>query len=226
MDSVEGGPDGETDAYAAVSRTTPSRHRERAHYDRATVHAILDEAIIAHLSFIVDGAPSALPMLFVRVDEDLFLHSSTGAHPARLAARAGALPVAVEVTLVDGLVLARAAFSHSANYRTVIAHGDAVLVGDSEEKDAVLRALMEKLLPGRADDVRAPSESELRQTAVLRLPLAEVSAKVRSGGPLDADDDLGRGTWAGVVPFTTGRGEPEPSADLEPGVSLPTYLVE
>jgi nitroimidazol reductase NimA-like FMN-containing flavoprotein (pyridoxamine 5'-phosphate oxidase superfamily) len=204
--------------------TTPSRHAERATYDEDVVHAILDEALLGHLGFVADGRPQVLPLLFVRVGSTLYLHSSTGAKPARMAARLKAIEVCFEVTLVDGLVLARSAFSHSANYRSVIAHGPASLVGAAAEKDAVLTALMDKLLPGRSADARMPDEAELRQTAVLALPLDEVGAKVRSGDPLDSEKDLGLAVWAGVRPIVAAWGTPEPSADLRPGIELPPYL--
>ena len=141
-------------SYAQTARTTPSRHAERAAYDEATVHDVLDSAVIGHLAYVADERPRLLPMLFVRMGHTVFLHASTGAHPARLTARRGGLAAVFETTIVDGLVLARSAFSHSANYRSVVAHGDLSLVTEPERKDEVLRALLDKLVPGRAADAR------------------------------------------------------------------------
>lgn len=210
--------------YHPTPATTPSRLAERARYDAETVHAILDEALIGHLAFVADDRPQLLPMLFVRCGSTLYLHGSTGQHPARMAARRGGLDVAFEVTLVDALVLARSAFHHSANYRAVVAHGRATVVADEDEKRRVLDELMDKLVPGRVGDARGPASDELRQTAVLALPLVEVSAKVRTGDPADDDEDLGRPTWAGLLPLTSGRGVPVPAADLAAGIALPAYL--
>jgi nitroimidazol reductase NimA-like FMN-containing flavoprotein (pyridoxamine 5'-phosphate oxidase superfamily) len=210
--------------YEGSRATTPSRHAERASFDAAVVHPILDEALIGHLAFVDRGLPHILPMLFVRSGGSVYLHASTGAHPARIAARKGSLAVTFEVTLVDALVLARSAFSHSANYRCVVAHGTVSLVGEPERKDAILRALMDKLVPGRADDARSPAPEELRKTAVMELPLIEVGAKVRTGGPLDDEQDLVLPVWAGVQPIVTHRGPVVPSGDLSAGIEVPSYL--
>jgi len=209
--------------YNPTSISTPSRHPDRASYDAATVHEILDEALICHVGFVADSRPHVLPMTFVRMGSSVYLHSSTGAHMARMAARGGGLEVALEVSVVDALVFARAGFNHSLNYRSVVAHGTATLVGDDAKK-ASLDALMEKLAPGRSGDVRAATEAELRQTAVLVLPLVDVSAKIRSGPPADDLDDLSLTHWAGLVPIREVRGTPEPSPDLAPGITLPRYL--
>jgi hypothetical protein len=211
-------------SYAQRPRTTPSRHAERAAYDEATVHDVLDSAVIGHLAYVADERPYLLPMLFVRVGRTVFLHASTGAHPARLTARRGQLAAVFEATIVDGLVLARSAFSHSANYRSVVAHGDLTLVTEPGQKDTVLRALLDKLVPGRVDDARPPEESELRQTAVLALELDEVGAKVRAGGPLDQEQDLERPCWAGVLPIERRFGRPESDGDLGGEVAVPDYL--
>jgi nitroimidazol reductase NimA-like FMN-containing flavoprotein (pyridoxamine 5'-phosphate oxidase superfamily) len=210
--------------YAPSEATMPSRHKERASSDEEVINSILDEALIGHLAFIDDGHPLILPLLYVRVDRAVYLHGSTGAHFSRMAARRGPLDVSFEVTLVDALVLARSAFSHSANYRCVIAHGAATIVEDVDRKEAVLVALMDKLVPGRNSDARSPRPDELRKTALLELPLTEVGAKVRSGGPLDDESDLGLSIWAGIWPIVSHRGRPIPSVDLEPSVPLPAYL--
>lgn len=212
--------------YKATDPTTPSRHKERASWDEGVVHSILDEALFGHLAFIDDGRPQVLPLLFVRVEDSVFLHSSTGAHFARMAARGRRLLVSFEVTLVDALVLARSAFSHSANYRSVVAHGEARLVPDEVRKEAVLAALMDKLIPGRKAEARAPSPDELRQTALLQLPLTDVGAKVRSGGPLDEEADRGLPVWAGLRPIVVHWGSPLAADDLADGLEPPAYLRE
>jgi len=210
--------------YEPSEATMPSRHKERASVDESTINSILDEALIGHLAFIDDGLPQILPLLFVRMDRSVYLHGSTGARFSRMAARRGPLVVSFEVTLVDALVLARSAFSHSANYRCVIAHGAATVLEDADHKEAALAALMDKLVPGRGSDARSPRPDELRKTAVLELPLTEVGAKVRTGGPLDDESDLGLPIWAGLWPIVSHRGTPVPAEGLEPTVTLPGYL--
>jgi nitroimidazol reductase NimA-like FMN-containing flavoprotein (pyridoxamine 5'-phosphate oxidase superfamily) len=212
--------------YEATATTTPSRHKERASWEEDVVHSTLDAALLGHLAFIYDERPQVLPLLFVRVGESVFLHGSTGAHFARLATRGRSLPVSFEVTLVDALVLARSAFSHSANYRSVVAHGEATLVQDDEQKEAVLAALMDKLVPGRNAEARPPRRDELRQTALLELPLSDVAAKVRAGGPLDHDEDLGLPVWAGLRPIVAHWGSPIAADGLSPELTVPSYLRE
>lgn len=210
------------DTYPPTDRTTPTRLRERVGYDRAAVHAVLDEATLCHVGFVVDGRPVVLPQLHVRVGDDLYLHGSTGARALRTAADAG-LEVCVTVTLVDGLVLARSAFHHSVNYRSVVAQGRAALVRDDAEKTAVLEALVEAVVPGRAAGTRGPDRRELAATAVLRLPLREVSLKVRTGPPGDDPDDLDLPHWAGVLPLAVRRGTPVPAPELG-GAPLPAHV--
>jgi nitroimidazol reductase NimA-like FMN-containing flavoprotein (pyridoxamine 5'-phosphate oxidase superfamily) len=212
------------DSYAETEGNRPSRHSERARYDVETVHGILDAGMIAHVAFVADGLPQVLPLLYVRVGTSVYLHGSTGAHFARRAAREGSLPVSVEVTLVDELVLARSTFNHSANYRSVIAHGKAVVVPEQERKLEVLAALVEHLVPGRGADARPPAPSELRQTAVLELPLENVAAKVRTGDPVDEASDSESSCWAGVWPLLSSFGVPRPSRDLSAGIGVPGYL--
>jgi nitroimidazol reductase NimA-like FMN-containing flavoprotein (pyridoxamine 5'-phosphate oxidase superfamily) len=196
-----------------MSRIIGTRLRERISYDEALVHSILDEAYFCHLSFVVDGEPRVLPTLHARVGSVLYLHGSTGSRPL-LSARSSGLPVCVAVTLLDGLVLARSQFHHSVNYRSVVVHGVATLVTSPESKRAALTALVEKVVPGRSTDSRAPSDRELAQTSVLALPLVEVSAKVRSGGVSDDLDDHSLPHWAGVVPLRLVAGSPEPDAGV------------
>lgn len=212
-----------TGAYDPTARTTPSRAPQRVAYDRAAVHGVLDEAVVCHVGFVVDGAPVVLPQLHVRVGERLYLHGSTGAR-ALLTAGDGGLPVCVTVTLVDGLVLARSAFHHSVNYRAVVAHGLATVVDDDAEKTAALAALVDQVAPGRSAGTRGPSRKELAATTVLRLDLEEVSVKVRTGPPNDDDEDLELPHWAGVLPMVTRPGEPLPAPDLRPGTAVPGHV--
>jgi uncharacterized protein len=209
--------------YAASPRTAPTRLRERVSYDRATVHAVLDEALVCHVGFVVDGRPVVLPQLHARVGDTLYLHGSTGAR-ALGSARDGGLDVCVTVTLVDGLVLARSAFHHSINYRSVVAHGTAHVVTDPAEKTAALDALVDGVVPGRSAGTRGPDRRELAATTVLRLPLAEVSVKVRAGDPQDDPEDLAGPHWAGVLPLSTVAGAPVPASDLAEGIPTPAHV--
>ncbi|MEU9237424.1 pyridoxamine 5'-phosphate oxidase family protein [Streptomyces subrutilus] len=219
------GPTTSPDAYEPTDRTVPTRSRDRARYDRETVHSILDQAYICHLGFVRDGAPVVLPTLFGRVGEALYLHGSTGSRPLRAAGKADpGLPVCVTVTHVDGLVLARSAFHHSLNYRSVVVHGTAYQVTDEEECRMALDALVDHVVPGRSADSRPANAKELAATAVIRLDLTEVSAKIRTGGPNDDAEDLGLPHWAGVVPVAPAYGTPVPAADLAAGTAVPDYL--
>ena len=208
--------------YPPTSRTTANRDRGRISYDRAAAHAILDEAYHCALGFTVDGEPRILPTLHVRIDDTLYLHGSTGSRPLLAARGPDGLRVCVSVTLLDALIYARSQFHHSANYRSLVAHGVATLVTDPREKLPVLTALVEKLGAGRSAESRPPSTRELAETAVLALPLREVSVRARTGGVKDEPADLGLPHWAGVVPLRTVHGRPE-SAD---GVTapVPAYL--
>lgn len=211
--------------YPPTRRTTPTRYRERARYDRDTVHRILDASPICHLGYVRDGRPVVLPTTHVRLGETLYLHGSTGGGPLLAAGAApSGLPVCVTVTLVDGLVLARAAMHHSVNFRSVVALGAARVVDDPAEKLRALAGLLDRIAPGRAADCRAPDPRELAATGMLALDLAEVSAKVRSGDPADDPRDRALPHWAGVVPLSLAAGVPVPAADLDPGVPVPAYL--
>ncbi|WP_336322485.1 pyridoxamine 5'-phosphate oxidase family protein [Streptomyces lavendofoliae] len=212
-------------SYRPTDRTVPTRSRERAAYDRELVHAILDAAYVCHLGFVRDGAPVVLPTLYGRVGERLYVHGSTGSRPLRMAGQADpGLPVCLTVTHVDGLVLARSAFHHSINYRSVVVHGTAHQVTDPDEKRTALDALVDHVVPGRSADSRPADAKELAATAVLRLDLAEVSAKLRTGGPNDEPEDLGLPHWTGVVPVRTAYGAPVPADDMDPSVPVPGYL--
>ena len=206
--------------YQPTERTTLRRLPERAHYDPETVHSILDEGFICHVGFVVDGQPYSLPTGYARIGETLYLHGSTG---SRLGLRPG-MDVCVTVTLLDGIVLARSAFHHSFQYRSVMVLGRTRLVTDSGEKDAALTALVEHFMPGRSADARPGSGRELAATAVLALPLEEVSAKVRTGDPKDDDEDYGLPVWAGILPLVLTPGEPVPDSRLDPTIAMPSYV--
>lgn len=214
-------------AYEPTPRTTPTRYRERAHYDRQTVHAILDEALICHLGYLSAGEPVVLPTTHARLGETLYLHGSSGSGPL-LAAKAApeGLPVCVTVTLVDGLVLARAAMHHSVNFRSVVVMGAARVVEDPAEKTRALSCLLDHIAAGRAADCRAPNARELAATGVLALDLVEVSAKVRSGAPADDPEDVPLPHWAGVLPVSLTIGAPLPAGDLDPAVPAPPYVTD
>lgn len=211
-------------SYDPTPRTKPTRYRERAHYDRETIHRILDEALICHLGYISAGHPVVLPTTHARLGETLYLHGSTGSGPM-LAAKSGeGLPVCVTATLVDGLVLARSALHHSLVYRSVVVVGDAHRVEDPAEKLRALHGLLDHVASGRAADCRTPNARELAATAVLALNLVEVSAKVRDGGPVDEPEDYALPHWAGVVPLSLTAGTPVPAVDLDPATPVPDYL--
>ncbi len=212
-------------AYTPTDRTVPTRSPERASYDRELVHAILDESYVCHLGFVRDGRPVVLPTLYARVGERLYVHGSTGSRPLRMTGKADpGLPVCLTVTHVDALVLARSAFHHSINYRSVVVHGTAHDVTDPEEKRAALDALVDHVVPGRAADSRPANKKELAATAVIRLDLNEISAKLRTGGVNDEPEDLTLPHWAGIVPLRKGYEPPVPDTDLAPGTQLPEYL--
>jgi nitroimidazol reductase NimA-like FMN-containing flavoprotein (pyridoxamine 5'-phosphate oxidase superfamily) len=187
-------------------RTTVRRLADRGRYDAETVHAILDEALLVHVGVVVDGEPRVLPMVHARVGDRLYLHGAVG--NALLRGGTGA-EVCVTATLLDGLVLARSAFHHSVNYRSVVVLGRAEKVDDPDEKAQAFDALVDHVVAGRSGLARPADPGEARATLVLRVPLAEASAKVRTGPPIDDDADLGLEVWAGVVPIRTVAGVPE-----------------
>lgn len=211
-------------SYGPTELTTPTRSRERAAWDAEQVHAILDEGFLCHLGFVRDGAPVVLPTLYGRIGDRLYVHGSTGSRPLRGAADDAGLPVCLTVTHLDGLVLARSAFHHSVNYRSVVVHGTAFTVVDQDERAEALDAIVEQVVKGRSADCRRPDAKELAATAVIRLDLVEASAKMRSGGPNDDPEDLALPYWAGVLPVASGYGAPIPAEDLDPAVPLPGYL--
>ncbi len=204
-------------ALVPTARTRLKRRPARGSYDRATVDAILDEGLVCHVGFALDGQPFVIPTAYVRIDDAVYLHGSVASRMLR--GLAGGLPVCVTVTLLDGLVLARAAFHHSMNYRSVVVLGTAIEVTDADAKRRALEALVEHVLPGRSPTVRPPSDEELRATTVLRLPIVEASAKMRSGPPLDGAEDLAVPCWAGEVPLRLAALAPVADPDLAPGIT-------
>jgi nitroimidazol reductase NimA-like FMN-containing flavoprotein (pyridoxamine 5'-phosphate oxidase superfamily) len=225
MQGTTGTPSRPTDTYPPTGRTVPTRSPERAAYDKELVHSILDEGYVCHLGFVRDGAPVVLPTLYGRVGERLYVHGSTGSRPLRMTGAADpGLPVCLTVTHVDALVLARSAFHHSINYRSVVVHGTAYEVTDPEERRTALDALVDHVVPGRSRDSRPASKKELAATAVIRLDLDEVSAKLRTGGVNDEPEDLALPHWAGLVPLRKGYGAPVADPGLAPGTALPDYL--
>jgi uncharacterized protein len=210
--------------YHPTPRTTPTRYRERASYDRDVVHRILDEALICHLGYLSGGRPVVLPTTHARSGETLYLHGSSGSGPMLAAKEGSGLPVCVTVTLVDGLVLARSALHHSLVYRSVVVVGDARLVDDPKEKLQALACVLDHIAAGRAGDCRTPNARELAATAVLAIDLVEVSAKVRTGGPADDPEDIALPHWAGILPLSLTAGTPVPADDLDPSTAVPTYL--
>lgn len=203
-----------------TDRTRLRRKADRGHFDRATIDAILDEALVAHVGFVVDGRPVVLPMAYGRIGTTLYLHGA--AANAMLRATVGA-PACVTVTLNDALVLARSTFHHSMNYRSVAIFGEGRKVEDPEEKRAALDAVVEHLVPGRTADARPPTDNELRTTLVVALPIEEASAKVRAAGPGDEPEDVDLPVWAGVIPLATVAGAPQPDAEHPPTVAVPPY---
>jgi nitroimidazol reductase NimA-like FMN-containing flavoprotein (pyridoxamine 5'-phosphate oxidase superfamily) len=189
------------DVITPTPRTTLKRIAVRGSFDRATIHRILDEALVCHVSVALDGKPASIPMAYARMGDRLIVHGSTANRVMR-ALRDGA-EACVVVTLVDGLVLARSAFHHSVNYRCVVLYAKAVELTDPVEKMKALEALVEHVVPGRWRDVRIPSDKEIVRTLMLALPIVEASAKVRDGGPLDDQADYGLPIWAGTIPLRT-----------------------
>ena len=210
-------------AHAAPSeRVRLRRKRERGEYSRAAIDAILDEGLIAHLGIVEDGQPYVIPTLHARDGDVVYCHGSAASRTLR--ALAAGAPCCLTVSLIDGLVLARAAMHHSANYRSAMLLGTARPVEDPEERMHGFRTVVERIVPGRWPEVRPPSESEMKATALLALPIDEASAKVRTGPPADDEEDYALPAWAGVIPIELRAGEPEPDPRLRPGTALPAHV--
>jgi uncharacterized protein len=206
------------------SRSTVRRRAQRASYDPEAVFAILDAGLVAHVAFVHDGHPFVIPMVYARKDRELMLHGAAASR--MLEVGAGGAPMSACVTIIDGLVYGRSAFHHSMNYRSVVVYGRAREVTDPTEKFEAQRALVEHVVRGRSSDARMPNERELNQTTILAIPMDEASAKVRTGPPKDEDEDLELPVWAGVLPFTTVPGEPEPDPLLPAGTDPPSYMTD
>lgn len=203
-------------------RTTPSRLAKRASYDTETIHSILDEALFCTVSYVMDGQPMAIPTAYARHGDKLYIHGSVGSHFIR-SIENGA-PVCISVMLTDGLVLAKSAFHHSVNYRSVVVFAGAEKIADEAEKRFALELITDHLVPGRWADLRPTTDSEMRKTTVLAFSLTEASAKVRTGGPNDDPDDAALPTWSGVVPMQTIRLTPVPH-EGEEHKAVPAYLL-
>jgi nitroimidazol reductase NimA-like FMN-containing flavoprotein (pyridoxamine 5'-phosphate oxidase superfamily) len=203
---------------APSPRTRVRRMPARADYERETIEAILDEAMVAHLGFSVDGWPYVIPTLHARVGEQVYFHGSSASRTVR--ALAAGAQMCLTVTLLDGLVLARSAVHHSVNYRSVVVLGKARAIERPTEKMAAIEAFTEQLIPGRWEEVRNPTVKELKAIQVLALPLSEASAKLRVGPPVDDDEDYALDIWAGVIPLSTVAGEPTPDERLSDGIAL------
>lgn len=212
------------DAEPSPSSARVEVHRlaERGRYDRATIDRILDDALVAHLGFAVDGQPYVIPAIHARDGDEVYVHGSVASRLLRMLGRGA--PACLTVTLVDGLVVARSAFHSSLNYRSVVLLGVPRAVRDPAEHRRALDAITDHVLPGRRADLREPHAHELRQTAVIAFRIDEASAKIRTGDPHDDDADLDLPIWAGVVPVTLVAGEPRPAADLRGDVAPPPYL--
>ena len=206
------------------NRTKVKRLPDRGHYDRETIHAILDEALICHVGFMVDGQPYVIPTGLARIGNDLYIHGSSASRMLRNLATG--IEVSVTVTLIDGLVLARSAFHHSINYRSVVILGKAELVKDADQKFKALEAFTEHMIPGRWADVRWPTELELKATSVLKLPIEEASAKIRMGDPKDDEEDYAMNVWAGVLPLRMKTADPASDKKLQDGIEVPKYVSE
>lgn len=208
--------------YKPTDRTRVQRLPARGAYDRETVHAILEEGFVCHVGFAVEGQPFVIPTNYARVDETLYLHGSSASRMLRTLS--GGVQVCVTVTLVDALVLARSAFHHSVNYRSVVMLGRAALVEESGEKMRVLEAFTNHIVRGRWKDVRPPTEQELKGTSVLALPLGEVSAKVRTGPPKDDEEDYALPIWAGLLPLPVVPAMPIADPRLPAGIAVPASV--
>jgi nitroimidazol reductase NimA-like FMN-containing flavoprotein (pyridoxamine 5'-phosphate oxidase superfamily) len=209
--------------FERTPNTTLKRLPERGSFDRATVYAILDEGFVCHVGFAVDGQPFVIPTAYTRVDDRLFIHGSAASRMQRSLSQG--IGVCVTVTLVDGLVLARSAFHHSINYRSVVIFGVAAPVEAADEKMAALHAFTEHIIPKRWNDIREPNEQELKATTVLSLPITEVSAKVRTGPPKDDAIDYDLPVWAGVLPLQVVAGEPQADSEKARTYPIPDYVL-
>ena len=211
-----------SESFPVTDRTRVVREAVRAVYDHDTIYKILDEAFTCHVGFAVDGQPYVIPTMFARIGDSLYFHGSAASRTLR--GISAGLPVCVTVTLSDGLVLARSVFNHSMNYRSVVALGKATLIDEPNEKLEALRAFTERLIPGRWNDARQPSEKELKATSILKLPITEVSAKVRAGDVEDDAPDYELPVWAGVIPLRLIAEEPIRDSRCDALIPTPDYV--
>ena len=207
-----------------TARTQIRRKPDRGRYDLATIRAILDEAFLCHVADDLGSGPVIIPMAFGRVDDDIYLHGAAGNALLRAIARGS--DVCVAVTLTDGLVLARSAFHHSMNYRSVVVFGTGVQVDDVDEKRRAVDAIVDHVIAGRSADARPPTDAELRATLVVRIAISEASAKVRTGGPIDDDEDLALPIWGGHIPLRIVADSPIADPDVPAGVATPPYAID
>ncbi len=205
-----------------TEKTRLKRLPKRGNFDRDVINSILDEAFICHVGFVADGHPFVIPTAYGRVGDEMYIHGSSASRMMR--SLADGIDVCVSVTLIDGLVLARSAFHHSINYRSIVIMGNAEIVTGEDEKMKALEAFTEHLIPGRWKDVRQPTELELKATIVLRLAINEASAKIRTGDPIDDEEDYSLRVWAGVLPLAIKAGEPIPDARLDPDIEPQKYV--
>ncbi len=205
-----------------TEKTRLKRIPNRGNFDREVINAILDEAFICHVGFVADGQPFVIPTAYGRVGDEMYIHGSAASRMMK--SLADGIDLCVTVTLIDGLVLARSAFHHSINYRSIVIIGNAEMVTGEDEKRKALEAFTEHLIPGRWDDVRQPTELELKATIVLRLPITEASAKIRTGDPVDDEEDYSIPVWAGVLPLALKAGEPIDDARLDPSIEPQEYV--
>ena len=203
------------EATNSTERSTVKRLPARGVYDRPVIHQILDAGLVCHLGFVVEGQPFVIPTTYVRVGETIYVHGSPASRMLQSLERG--IAACLTVTLIDGLVLARSAFHHSINYRSVVVFGTAALVSEPEEKTRALKALTDHLIPGRWQEIRQPSAQELKRTLVLAIPIDEASAKIRVGPPIDDEEDYELDVWAGVIPLKMTAENPIPDAKIVKG---------
>ena len=208
--------------FEKTKKTRVKQAPQRGHYDRETAYAILDEGMVCHIGIVVDGKPVVIPTVYWRDGDDLYFH---GASKSRLIlASREAEEICITVTLLDALVIARSGFHHSMNYRSVVMFGRAEQVTDDDEQFAALKIFMEGVAPGRWDELRAPNKQEMKATIIMRLPINEATSKIRSGPPIDDDEDMAADVWAGEIPIALTYGEPVPDPQLRAGIAVPGNL--
>lgn len=208
---------------AQTERTKVKRLPKRGVYERGAINSILDEGFVCHVGFTVEGQTFVIPTGYARIGDNLLIHGSAASRMMRNLANG--IDVCVTVTLIDGLVLARSAFHHSVNYRSVVIFGHAELVENEDEKFRALHAFTDHIVPSRWDEVRLPNSKELKATTVLRLPIEEASAKIRTGNPVDDAEDYELNVWAGVIPLKIKADMPKDDSQLKSGISVPNYVL-